>query len=52
MKIVLTTLALTLAPVLATAQCIGDHGMEQAQSCVTGTQWDTESASCVPTVAS
>ncbi len=37
------------APVAVIAQCAGSHGVEQAQSCIAGTQWDTDTNACVPT---
>lgn len=52
MKIILTAVILSAAPVLAMAQCAGEHSDQQAMSCVTGTHWDQESQSCLSTVAS
>ena len=52
MKIALTAIILAISPVLAAAQCAGSHSDQQAMSCVTGMQWDPETRSCVPTVAS
>ena len=43
--------ALTLTPALAMAMCSGAKH-QQAQSCATGTAWDYETQSCVPTASS
>lgn len=51
MKIALTALILAISPVIAVAQCPGSHGDQQAMTCMSGTQWDPESQSCVPIVA-
>jgi hypothetical protein len=53
-KTILTTLILTVVPGLALAQ--GCHnGMdptEQAMSCLPGSHWDEQTASCVPVASS
>ncbi|MBR9651754.1 carbohydrate-binding module family 14 protein [Thalassovita aquimarina] len=43
-KIVLTAVVLTAAPLAAFAQCSRDH--QQVMSCADGTVWDAESKSC------
>lgn len=47
LKIAIVSAALTVLPALAWAQCTGSYGSEQAMSCVSGTQWDEASQSCV-----
>lgn len=45
LKIALTTIILTLAPLTAFAECFGDH--QQAMSCADGAVWDSETKSCI-----
>jgi hypothetical protein len=51
LKTLLAALALTIAPALASAQCMGKQ--EQiTMSCAEGTQWDAGAQTCVPVVSS
>lgn len=46
--------ALAVSPVLAGAQCAGDHAKadQQAMSCLPGTAWDAETGLCLPVASS
>ena len=49
LKLVIATLALSVAPSLAMAACFGDHNKEDVvMSCAQGTVYDAETKSCVP----
>ena len=50
-KTLLAALALTLAPALASASCMGKHE-QVTMSCAEGSQWDATTQTCVPTVSS
>ena len=51
MKTLIVTLALTVSPGLALAQCFGDHAAkdETAMTCAPGTVFDETAKNCVPT---
>jgi hypothetical protein len=51
LKTLLAALALTITPVLASAQCMGKQE-QVTMSCVEGSQWDPATQTCVPTVSS
>ena len=49
LKLPLAVLALALLPGAALAQCFGDHAKEEiVMSCADGTEYDEDSARCVP----
>lgn len=47
-KIILATLALTLAPSIALAMGCGGDAHKQAASCQIGSTWDGDQGKCVP----
>lgn len=50
MKTLIATLALTLLPGLAMAQCFGHAAKEEtAMTCAPGTVYDEDAQNCVPT---
>lgn len=46
-KMILATLALTLAPTIASAMGCEHGAHQQAASCQAGTSWDAATGSCV-----
>ena len=50
-KTVIAALALVALPALASAECNWSK-THQAQSCATGTQWDSQAGACVEIVNS
>jgi hypothetical protein len=51
LKTVFAALALSLAPLVATAECYGNH-TQATMSCSEGMQWDSEQRVCVPKATS
>ena len=52
-KTILTSAVLAVLPVLTYAQCSGEARLDQqAMSCTEGTQWDAQTATCVPITTS
>ncbi len=51
-KTLLAAAALVSAPALAMADCSWGSAHEVSMSCATGSSWDAESQTCVPTVSS
>ncbi len=52
-KIILSAAVLAVLPGLSFAMCSGDsHSNQEAMSCADGTQWDAETATCVPVTSS
>jgi len=49
MKRLVLAIALISSPLTAWAQCSG-HSDQRAMSCAEGSQWNTETNSCVPIV--
>lgn len=50
LKTLVAAMALTLIPVVSFAMC--SDRQHQAQSCATGTVWDSDKATCIPQVSS
>ncbi len=50
LRTTLAALILVLAPGLAAAQCMGDHGSQTAMTCAEGMTIDDETGTCVPIV--
>ncbi len=52
-KTLLAAAALAVLPGLSFAMCSGDKAMDQqAMTCVEGTQWDAQTATCIPMTTS
>ncbi|MEX3014957.1 adenylosuccinate lyase [Gymnodinialimonas hymeniacidonis] len=52
-KTLLTASVLMLVPMMAQAQCMWDHGSQEAAiSCADGTTWDAASMTCVAVASS
>jgi hypothetical protein len=52
-KTLLAAAALAILPGLSFAMCSGDKAMDQqAMSCAEGTQWDAQTATCIPVTTS
>lgn len=48
LKLLTATLALSLVPGLAIAQCTGGHSSTAQMSCAEGTMFDPETGTCEP----
>jgi hypothetical protein len=52
-KTVFAAAVLALVPALSQAACTGEsHADQQAMTCADGTQWDAETATCLPVINS
>jgi hypothetical protein len=52
LKLALTTLALVLAPVIASAECGHGDRLQSTSQCAAGQSWDTITQACVPVTSS
>ena len=50
-KTVLAALALVALPTAIPAACIGDGHDQASMSCASGTVWDAETRTCVPSTS-
>jgi hypothetical protein len=52
-KTMLFAAVMAVLPGLSFAMCTGDsHASQEAMTCADGTQWDAETATCVPVTSS
>jgi hypothetical protein len=53
MKTMLFAAVMAVLPGLSFAMCAGEsHSSQEAMTCAEGTQWDAETATCVPVTSS